>query len=112
MASESQAPDQKGAANNNDSSHPWPSVTRFCRQYLQLEPDLDYPDGTILREDDVQTELYMNLFADDALPRPPPPRYQLRVLKTLLPRIEGAIEDWDLHVWSLSPTLNTHQKFH
>ncbi|KAI1371114.1 FAM86A protein [Hypoxylon crocopeplum] len=72
-------------------------VDRFCRQYLQLERDLDYPSALLLRDADVQDSLYRRLFADGALPHPPPQRYQLRVLKELMSRIEASIEDWDLH---------------
>lgn len=74
------------------------SIDRFCRQYLQLEWELDYPPTTLLREADVQDTLYHRLFADGALSYPPPQRYQLRVLKELMSRIEASIDDWDRHV--------------
>lgn len=74
------------------------SIDRFCRQYLQLEWELDYPPATLLREADVQDTLYHQIFADGALSFPPPQRYQLRVLKELMSRIEASIEDWDRHV--------------
>lgn len=73
-------------------------LDRFCRQYLQLEAHLDYPDGSVLREEEVQERLYLSLFAPGAVSHPPPPRYELRVLKELVARIEAAIEDWDEHV--------------
>ncbi|XDG03823.1 hypothetical protein ABKA04_003438 [Annulohypoxylon sp. FPYF3050] len=73
------------------------AIDRFCRQYLQLERDLDYPSSTLLREADVQDTLYNRIFADGALDYSPPPRYQLRVLKELTSRIEASIEDWDSH---------------
>ncbi|KAH8671673.1 hypothetical protein BX600DRAFT_510337 [Xylariales sp. PMI_506] len=73
------------------------SIVRFCRQYLQLERELDYPGPEHLREDTVQSAIYDRLFADGALAHPPPPRYQLRVLKQLVARIEASIEDWDQH---------------
>lgn len=73
-------------------------LLRFSRQYLQLEPDLTYPDGILLREAASQEFLYETLFAHDATSSPLPPRYQLRVLKELVARIEDAIEDWDEHV--------------
>ncbi|KAI0179412.1 putative methyltransferase-domain-containing protein [Hypoxylon sp. FL1284] len=73
------------------------SINRFCRQYLQLERDLDYPPADFLREAEVQDDLYRSIFAEDALPYPPPRRYQLRVLKELMSRIESSIEDWDSH---------------
>ncbi|KAI1088736.1 putative methyltransferase-domain-containing protein [Rostrohypoxylon terebratum] len=85
------------------------AIDRFCRQYLQLERDLDYPSPTLLREADVQDTLYNRIFADGALDYSPPPRYQLRVLKELTSRIEASIEDWDSHGISddlMSPLSN------
>ncbi|KAK6201948.1 hypothetical protein LQW54_009161 [Pestalotiopsis sp. IQ-011] len=73
------------------------SVVRFCRQFLQLEHELDFPEPKFLREERVQTALFDRLFADGATAYPPPPRYQLRVLKELVSRIENSIEDWDQH---------------
>ncbi|KAI2465410.1 FAM86A protein [Annulohypoxylon bovei var. microspora] len=73
------------------------AIDRFCRQYLQLERDLDYPSSTLLREADVQDTLYNRIFDDGAINYSPPPRYQLRVLKELMSRIEASIEDWDSH---------------
>ncbi|KAI1211487.1 putative methyltransferase-domain-containing protein [Annulohypoxylon truncatum] len=73
------------------------TIDRFCRQYLQLERDLDYPSSILLREADVQDTLYNQIFADGALDYSPPPRYQLRVLKELMSKIEASIEDWDSH---------------
>ncbi|RYP75057.1 hypothetical protein DL770_007501 [Monosporascus sp. CRB-9-2] len=71
------------------------SIDRFCRQYLQLERDLDYPSSAVLREAYTQNVLYERLFADGAVAYPSPPRYQLRVLKELVKRIEASIDDWD-----------------
>ncbi|KAI1767128.1 putative methyltransferase-domain-containing protein [Hypoxylon sp. FL1150] len=73
------------------------SVDRFCRQYLQLERELDYPCPTRLREAEVQDALYHNIFDNKALAYPPPKRYQLRVIKELISKIESSIEDWDSH---------------
>ncbi|KAK8099668.1 uncharacterized protein PG998_012909 [Apiospora kogelbergensis] len=73
------------------------SVNRFCSQYLQLERDLDYPTGQLLREAHVQDALHHRLFAGDALAHPPPARYQVRVLKELVSRIEASIDDWEEH---------------
>ena len=78
------------------------SIDRFCRQYLQLERELDYPAPTLLREQHVQEDLYRRVFSSDggavATP-PPPPRYQLRVLKELVKRIEASIDgDWEQYV--------------
>lgn len=73
-------------------------ISRFCRQYLQLEAHLTFPDGLLLREDHVQELLFEQLFAPGAVSYPPPPRYKLKVLKDLVARVEEAIEDWDEHV--------------
>lgn len=79
-----------------------PSVqlTRFSRQYMQLERSLQYPDGNLLRNDDSQAFLYEKLFKPGALTYPPPARYQLKVLKDLVALVEGSIDDWDEHVSS------------
>ncbi|KAM6483637.1 putative methyltransferase-domain-containing protein [Trichoderma sp. SZMC 28011] len=73
-------------------------VDRFCHQYLQLEQSLDYPEPQNIRLPEVQDVIYQRLFADDSLPGGPPPlRYQVRVLKELVSRIEASIDDWDEH---------------
>ncbi|KAK8073239.1 hypothetical protein PG994_004138 [Apiospora phragmitis] len=82
------------------------SVNRFCSQYLQLERYLDFPSGQLLREAHVQDALLRRLFADDALAHPPPPRYQIRVLKDLVARIEASIDDWEEH--GVSDDLMAH----
>ncbi|TLS21039.1 uncharacterized protein PpBr36_10703 [Pyricularia pennisetigena] len=72
-------------------------LDRFCWQYLQLEQRLDYPSPKSLRTEECQSRLFSRLFAPGALPHPPPHRYQLRVLKELVGRIEASIEDWEEH---------------
>ncbi|KAK0629449.1 putative methyltransferase-domain-containing protein [Bombardia bombarda] len=74
-----------------------PQVTRFCRQFLQVEHLLDFPDDDLLRDDAIQEHLYERLFAGHAAAFPPPPRYRLRVLKELVAKIESCITDWDKH---------------
>ncbi|KAK5651704.1 hypothetical protein OQA88_11770 [Cercophora sp. LCS_1] len=81
------------------------SVDRFCWQYLQLDSNLDFPDGACLRDAKTQELLYSRLFAEDKAVRLPPPRYQLRVLKEVLKRVESSIEDWDEH--GISDNLTT-----
>lgn len=73
-------------------------VDRFCRQYLQLEQSLDYPQDQLLREAHVQDAIYLRLFADGAVQYGPPPRYQVKTLKELVSRIEASIHDWEEHV--------------
>lgn len=67
----------------------------LCRQYFQLVDleSLRWPDTQVLKRPEVQAWLYGHLFDRDAVPSPPSERYQLRVLKQLISRIESAIED-------------------
>lgn len=77
-------------------------VNRFCYQYLQLEPDLDFPDASLLKTAEVQDTLFQTLFADEAIRYEPPARYRLRVLKELMSRVEDSIDDWEEYVSHLS----------
>ena len=72
-------------------------LDRFCRQYLQVTLELDYPTDEHLRNDVFQQDIYDRLFSED-VQYVPPPRYQLRVLKELMKRIEASIQDWDEQV--------------
>lgn len=67
----------------------------FRRQYLQLfEPDfLLWPPKQLLRDAGVQTWLYNNLFNAERISYLPSERYQLRVLKPLLAKIEKSFQD-------------------
>lgn len=90
------------------SARPHPpaaQIVRFSRQYLQLEPSPRFPDDHLLRQDETQDFLYKKLFAPDALTCAPPLRYQLRILKELVSRIEASIDDWDQHVSLTFPPL-------
>ncbi|KAJ4302470.1 hypothetical protein N0V88_002615 [Collariella sp. IMI 366227] len=73
-----------------------PRVSRFCSQVLQLEPTPDFPELELLCDEDVQETIYERLFSD-AVELPPPRRYQLRILKALMSKIESSIVDWDRH---------------
>jgi len=79
-------------------------LDRFCWQYLQLDLAPELPDDETLRDAEAQELLYHRLFAPDATALSPPPRYQLRVLKQLIAKIESCIKDWDEHV-SIQLTL-------
>ncbi|KAK0273409.1 hypothetical protein LTR35_001867 [Friedmanniomyces endolithicus] len=72
-----------------------PQLVLFHRQYLQLvEPDfVAYPPKQLLRDPDVQAWLYRRLFDSERNDRLPPERYQLRIVKPLLAKVELAIED-------------------
>ncbi|TGO42276.1 hypothetical protein BHYA_0010g00360 [Botrytis hyacinthi] len=70
-------------------------LDRFCRQYLQLLQNLEYPDEEYLRDDAFQEAIYSRLFEENVLEYPPPQRYQLKTLKELTKRIENSIHDWE-----------------
>ncbi|KAH9832701.1 putative nicotinamide n-methyltransferase protein [Teratosphaeria destructans] len=72
-----------------------PQLLLFRRQYLQLlEPNfLAWPPKQLLKDPDVQSWLYKRLFDSETNDRAPPARYQLRVLKALLTKIEQSVED-------------------
>ncbi|EFX01005.1 hypothetical protein CMQ_5947 [Grosmannia clavigera kw1407] len=70
-------------------------VRRFCRQYLQLEQQLTYPDAQYLKEDSVQEIIYQSLWGPEARHNCGSPRYQLKTLKKLVGNVEAGIEDWD-----------------
>tara|TARA_R110002003_G_scaffold40_6_gene2650 strand:- start:7950 stop:8357 length:408 start_codon:yes stop_codon:yes gene_type:complete len=65
------------------------------RQYFQLvEPhQLRWPESAMLKRPDVQNWLFANMFDLDKVKSPPPDRYQLRVLKLVISKLEGAIVD-------------------
>ncbi|KAK7566305.1 putative methyltransferase-domain-containing protein [Phyllosticta paracitricarpa] len=67
----------------------------FCRQYLQLvDADaLTWPSSELLKKPNVQQWLFEHMFDLDSNRFLPPERYQARVLKKLMTRIEEAIED-------------------
>ena len=75
------------------------------RQYLQLlEPEmLAIPSPAMLRRPDVQRQLYERMFRSDNLMFVPNSRYQLRVLKKLITRIENTISDPEEDVGFLLP---------
>ena len=72
-----------------------PQLLLFRRQYLQVvEPDfLAWPPKQLLRDAGVQSWLYKKLFNSDQNARLPPERYQFRVLKPLVAKIEQSIDD-------------------
>ncbi|ELR04193.1 hypothetical protein VC83_03100 [Pseudogymnoascus destructans] len=67
----------------------------FKRQYLQLQLSLKYPAKECLKHEEFQQLLYSEIFSEDAMKWYPPQRYQLRVLKELVKRIEASITDWE-----------------
>ncbi|KAL9097544.1 MAG: hypothetical protein Q9165_000440 [Trypethelium subeluteriae] len=76
-------------------SSPVASLSLFERQYFQLvEPkQLAWPVRDQLRLPEIQVWIHDHMFNTESLPYPPPDRYQLRVLKQLMSRIEEAIID-------------------
>ncbi|KAF2765128.1 hypothetical protein EJ03DRAFT_391682 [Teratosphaeria nubilosa] len=85
-----------------------PQLLLFRRQYLQLlEPDfLAWPPKQLLKDPDVQSWLYRRLLYSETNDRVPPERYQLRVLKPLLAKIEQSVEDPEED--SISDDLMSH----
>lgn len=81
-------------------------LNRFCRQYLQLQLELDYPAEEYLRKDAFQEAIYYTVFDESVIEHPPPPRYQLKVLKELVKRIEQSIQDWEEDVCYLLSCTN------
>jgi hypothetical protein len=65
----------------------------FRRQYIQLyNPDsLAFPGPDDLRNESFQNLLYESMFKPGVLAYPPKDRYQLRVLKELVLRVEQSI---------------------
>ena len=82
-----------------------PQLRLFRRQYLQLfEPDfLAWPPKPLLLDATCQAWLHSSLFDPNTSTALPPERYQLRVLKLLVARIEKAIEDPSEHVSPFPP---------
>ncbi len=89
---------------------PWAcqQLDRFCRQYLQVQLDLDYPSEEHLRNDSFQQCLFMRVFAENSIQHEPPVRFQLRVLKELTRRIEQSIQDWEEEVCIYLPSFRPH----
>lgn len=84
--------------------HDWErELNHFKHQYLQLQVAVKYPEREYLKHEDFQNELYAQIFSKDALKYQPPHRYQLRVLKELVKRIEHSITDWEEEVRNISP---------
>jgi hypothetical protein len=69
-------------------------LDRFCRQYLQLVRDIQYPDQAYLRSEAFQACIHAELFNESVLKHAPPQRYQMRILKELMRHIEHSIQDW------------------
>lgn len=73
------------------------TILRFRNQYLQQAnvQDLDWPSPELLRLEKNQQDLWKGIFSPDALQFPPPERYETRVLKELVKRIESSLVDPD-----------------
>jgi hypothetical protein len=72
-----------------------PQLRVLQRQYFQLvEPHLlRWPEDTNLKKPTVQSWMFSEMFDAEKIKSPPPDRYQLRVLKLLISKLEGAIVD-------------------
>ena len=74
-----------------------PSLTQFYRQYLQQVNEPLFPAAKTLLDPYMQEQIYHYLF-NSSQAHLPPARYQKRILKTIIERIESAIEDPDEEV--------------
>lgn len=81
------------------------TIDCFCYQYLQLEPHLDYPDGQLLKKEQVQNDIFDRIFADDPESSPRNARFQLRTLKELAKRIQASIDDDEADEYEVSDRL-------
>lgn len=65
------------------------------RQYLQLvDPSqLRWPDAQVMKRLEVQSWMFLRMFDESNVKSPPPERYQLRVLKLLISKLERSIVD-------------------
>jgi hypothetical protein len=73
------------------------SIVRLIAQYFQLiDPkSLAIPTPCILKRPSVQEQIYNEMFDEVSLsPIIPPASYRLRVLKSIVTRIEAS-EEWD-----------------
>jgi hypothetical protein len=80
------------------SLHCQRQLSLFRRQYLQLQVTLRYPDPQCLRQEIFQKFLGEELFEEDSVEYQPPRRYQIRILKDLIKRIEASITDLEEEV--------------
>jgi protein-lysine N-methyltransferase EEF2KMT len=69
------------------------SYSLFRRQYLQLlnPVSLTFPASDCLQNESFQSLIYEGIFKPGVLVYPPQARYQLRVLKELVLRVEKSI---------------------
>jgi hypothetical protein len=80
------------------SLHCQRQLNLFRRQYFQLQVAIRYPDPQCLRQEIFQQLLHAELFDEGTAEYQPPHRYQIRVLKELIRRIEESITDWQEEV--------------
>jgi hypothetical protein len=65
------------------------------RQYLQLVDPLQlrWPDAKVLKSPETQSWIFLHMFDKRSVKSPPPERYQLRVLKLLIAKLERSVVD-------------------
>ena len=80
-----------------------PQVELLRRQYLQLlDPSsLTIPAPNVLKQPEIQFQIFNSMFREESLPYPPPERYRARVLKILVTALEAAMVDPDEDVGML-----------
>jgi len=88
-------------------------LAKLKAQYLQLlDPGtLSWPRPATLKKDEAQAWLFKNLFDKQNSQYLPNDRYQARVLKIALARIEGSIEDPDQDVRAITSNPYTSSDY-
>lgn len=92
------------------NSHCAAQLRILQRQYFQLVElhQLRWPEADMLKKPEVQSWLYTNLFDTELIKTPPPGRYQLRVLKILIAKLEKLMTDPEDDV--CHPSLRMHPR--
>ncbi|KAI7786398.1 hypothetical protein LA080_003639 [Diaporthe eres] len=80
------------------------AIDRFCCQYLQLEAHLDYPDGQVLKRPEAQDEIFDRILPGCS-PSSKSARFQLRVLKELVKRIQDSVGDDEVDDFEVSDRI-------
>lgn len=70
-----------------------PLLIKSYRQYMQQIYDVTYPPGTLLVNPDVQDILFKYFFDSSRNKYLPPARYQARILKHIIEKIEKSCND-------------------
>lgn len=86
---------QDGSKISQGSMDAGQQIELLRRQYLQLvDPDqLSLPSDSLFRLPEVQAQIFNTMFSQASNTIAPPDRYQFRVLKRLIVRLEQAVQN-------------------